>query len=71
MKKQSSGSYLLTLAIIALIFTLPWIVNAFKFAGCDFKSDWKCEIIHGAGIVVPPASYVTVWFASDKGNNNE
>jgi len=45
----------------------PYIVNAYKFAGCDFDADYKCEAIHGVGIIVPPAAFVTVWFSSDRG----
>jgi len=52
------------LTIVAIVVT-PWIWNAAKFAGCDFESNYKCEIIHGAGIVVPPAAWITVWFDSD------
>ena len=51
--------------LIAVIFALHWIWNAAKFASCDFESSYKCEVIHGIGIFVPPASYVTVWFADD------
>lgn len=42
---------------------LVW--NAVKLASCDFESNYKCEVIHGAGLVVPPLSLVTVWFADD------
>lgn len=52
------------LIILALVVT-PWIWNAVKFADCDFESDYKCEALHGIGVVVPPASYITVWFDDD------
>jgi len=52
------------LIVVALLIT-PWIWNAAKFASCDFESNYKCEAIHGIGVFVPPAAYVTVWFDDD------
>ncbi len=51
--------------LIAAIFATPWVWNGVKFANCDFESDWKCEVIHGAGVFIPPTSYITVWFDDD------
>ena len=53
------------LVILVLIFT-PYLVNAYKFVGCDFESDYKCEAIHGIGVFVPPAAFVTFWFSDDR-----
>lgn len=52
----------LTIIVVALT---PYIWNAAKFASCDFESNYKCEAIHGIGVVVPPAAFVTVWFGDD------
>lgn len=54
-----------TLLIIFVLAATPWIWNGVKFANCDFESDWKCEVIHGAGVFIPPAAYITVWFDTD------
>lgn len=54
------------MVIIALSFFTAWSVNAYKLAKCDFKSDYKCEAVHAIGLFAPPASFVTVWFDSDK-----
>ncbi len=51
--------------LITAIIVMPWVWNGVKFVNCDFESDWKCEAIHGAGIFIPPASYITVWFDDD------
>lgn len=48
--------------VIALFSVYCYVGNIIAFAHCDFKAPYKGEIIHGLGIVVPPASYVTVWF---------
>jgi hypothetical protein len=66
MKKQKGFA----LAELILVFVIvigfgSWIWNAVKLASCDFESDYKCEGIHGVGLVIPPISVVTVWFADD------
>ncbi len=55
----------LMLVIVFMLLAAPWVINAVKFAGCDFESNYKCEAIHGIGVFIPPASWVTVWFDSD------
>ena len=54
------------LLVIAAILATPWIWNAVKLLDCDFEADYKCEAIHGIGVVMPPASWITVWFKDDK-----
>jgi hypothetical protein len=54
-----------TILIIWVLLVTPWIWNTVKFASCDFKSDYKCEVIHIIGVIIPPAAYITVWFADD------
>jgi hypothetical protein len=54
------------LAIAALLaFAVAWGVNAYKLSQCDFAADYKCEALHGVGLVVPPLSWITVWFGHD------
>ena len=54
-----------SLFILLIIVALPWVWNCYKFAHCDFESDFNCEVIHGIGVFAPPAAYVTVWFDDD------
>ena len=54
---------ILTVWLLAIV---PYIINAYKFAGCDFEANYKCEIIHGIGVGAPPASYITMWFDDDR-----
>ena len=42
-----------------------WLWNGAKFFSCDFRSDYKCEVIHGAGVFVPPLAVLTVWYKDD------
>jgi hypothetical protein len=51
--------------IAVLCVVVSWAWNATKFFSCDFEESYKCEIVHGVGIVVPPLSLVAVWFADD------
>ena len=52
--------------VIILACLAVWPVNLYKLCKCDWSNDnWKPEIIHGIGVVMPPASYVTVWFGTD------
>ena len=44
-----------------LLFAL-YAFNGVKFFNCNFESDYKCEVIHGIGLAIPPAALVTVWF---------
>jgi len=48
-----------------------WGYNFKKITDCDFESNYKCELIHGFGVVVPPASFVTVWFDTDTDTDTE
>jgi hypothetical protein len=55
-----------TLIIIAVFAFTPYVWNGYKLAGCDFESNYKCEVIHGIGVVIPPAAFVTAWFDDDR-----
>ena len=51
--------------IIILIGLIPYAANLYKFSQCDFESNYRCEILHGIGVVVPPLSFIMVWFNTD------
>ena len=53
------------LIILAVLFA-PWCFNVYKFTQCDFVSSYKCELVHGIGIAMPPISWVAVWFGTDE-----
>ena len=65
MKNNNKGSLV---AVLCLQLTLlvviggSWCVNLYKLTQCDFTAPYKGEIIHAAGLVVPPAAAVTAWF---------
>lgn len=54
-------------ALVAVLVIGSWAWNAVKLTYCDFEPNYRCEFIHGAGLVVPPLSIVTVWFGDDGG----
>ena len=51
--------------VIILIFSLSWVWNVVRFTSCDFESNYRCEVIHGAGVFVPVLSIFTVWIDTD------
>ena len=65
--KYQKGFTLIELLIVVYIVcgVGAWCLNAIKLASCDFEADYRCEVIHGAGLIVPPLSIVTVWFSDD------
>ncbi len=56
------------IAVVAIIISVPtaWCFNVSKLIDCDFKADYRCEVMHTIGVVLPPLSVVTVWFATDE-----
>lgn len=53
-------------AILLSLFILPFGINGYKLAGCDFEAPFKCEVSHAIGVFMPPASIITVWFDDDR-----
>lgn len=59
-----------------LFFLLPfvvvgtWVNNLFDLMECDGKADYKCEIIHGAGLI-PVVSVFTSFVDSDEERKGE
>ena len=51
--------------IIVLALLISWVANIVKLTDCDFQAPFRCEVVHGIG-VIPAVSLVTVWFNSDK-----
>lgn len=68
MEKQRGFTLLKLVVLVVLVAVVGiggWVWNAVKLTSCDFESDYRCEVIHGAGLVVPPLSIVTVFFGDD------
>jgi hypothetical protein len=58
-----------TLLVLGGVFS--YVGNVIKVTNCDFESDYKCEVIHGVGVIVPPAALITVWFEDDSVKDTE
>lgn len=54
-----------TYLVMLVLLLAPWIVNFVKLTDCDFEAPYRCEAIHGAGLI-PAVSFVTVWFDTDE-----
>lgn len=53
----------LTSAIIIALWifvAVSWFTNLFKLTECDFEAPFKCEAVHGIGLI-PVVSVVTAW----------
>jgi len=56
---------LLLIGAIITLSVICWTVNLLRLSSCDFQSPYRCEIMHGIGVVVVPMSVITVWFDDD------
>ena len=64
--KTPKGLTLVDIVYIIILFGAAlWFWNAYKFISCDLSPDYKCEVAHGIGIVIPPLAIVTVWMEDD------
>lgn len=59
---KGSVAIILVQLLMLLGMGIPWVINLIKFINCDFAAPWKDEIIHLLGVLIPPASIVTMWF---------
>ena len=70
MKKQNGFTLIEIIFVLVVVVGFgSWVTNLVKFTNCDFESPYKCEVIHGAGVFVPPLSVITAWFSSDSTGN--
>lgn len=51
--------------ILAIICLIGWVKNTVKFTHCDFQPPYKCEIVHGIGLL-PPIGAITGWLDEGK-----
>lgn len=54
----------LAMTFFIVWFVASWATNFYKLTECDFNEPYKCEVIHGVG-VIPPFAFVTAWFSID------
>jgi len=57
---------LLYLGVLVLLAWGVWGYNISKLTECNFEADYKCEVIHGVGVIVPPSAIIAVWFDTDE-----
>ena len=46
--------------VIVVTVMVGWVKNVIKLADCDFIAPYKCEVVHGVGII-PPVGMITGW----------
>ena len=59
------STVLAAIAILVIINIGLYLTNAVKLADCDFEVPYRCEVLHGIGLV-PPLYLVTAWVDSDE-----
>ena len=53
------------IGVCVMVFAVGcWVTNLYKLGQCDFEAPYRCEFIHGVGLVGPLA-IPTVWFDDD------
>ena len=57
-------SYISILLGFILTIFISFFVNIYKLSECDFEAPYKCEVLHGVGLV-PLFSPIFVWFDID------
>ena len=57
---------ILIITSIYILLAASWINNAIKLSECDFEANYRCELIHSIGLIIPQASLITTWFGTDK-----
>jgi hypothetical protein len=48
--------------LLLIYFIVCWVINLFKFLGCDFDAPHKEEVLHGIGVFTLFGSGITAWF---------
>ena len=56
----------LFIIVVACVVVGSWLVNMSKLTDCDFEAPYKCEVIHGIG-VIPVISIATAWIDIPEG----
>lgn len=59
------GGLVLVTVTVVLIIGTGWVKNIIKLSDCDFEAPYKCEVVHGIGIV-PPVGMITGWLDMGK-----
>lgn len=61
--RATNMAWLVPIAL-GVVVRIAWSVNIIMFTECDFRPDYKCEVLHGLGII-PMFAPLTIWFGVD------
>lgn len=63
MRNKQSFNTWITIYIIGLFTMILWLFNLlFLLINTDFKEPYNDEFIRIIGFIIPPLSWITVWF---------
>jgi len=63
--KENNMKYIKIYLVISFML-IPYAFNFEKYAGCYENGNSQCEVTHGAGVFIPPLSFLTVWVKTDE-----
>jgi hypothetical protein len=46
--------------VVVVVVAVGWVKNVIKLWHCDFNAPYKCEVVHGFGLM-PPIGAITGW----------
>jgi hypothetical protein len=58
---MSYTSIKLTGTLVLVFMMIGYIFNGVKFVNCDFEAPYKCEIIHGIGLIPVFGPFLGWW----------
>ena len=66
MRTQKGNTYVGFAAIIVIVLAVSgWVMNLVGFIRCDFEAPYRCEVVRGVGIFIPPVGAVAGWVSID------
>lgn len=54
----------LLLVMLVVVVGFSWVGNLIKLTDCDFEAPYRCEVLHGVGLV-PVIAPFTVFVGTD------
>ncbi|MFA6199095.1 MAG: hypothetical protein WC679_01650 [Bacteroidales bacterium] len=63
---NKSVGFVIVVGLVVILAVVGYIKNIVAVVNCDFASPYKCEIVHGVGVFVPPVGAIAGWM--DLGN---
>ena len=57
---MSETKSLIIMIVVIVLGLVGYVKNIIALSNCDFDAPYKCEVVHGLGIL-PPVGVITGW----------